>query len=215
MPPHLQTISLEHLPESHSIHIALYRNLRNAAFLHQQLLAGNTDFEYALVDASVVISKLHILAAVYRACNDALAGRLKSRNIHSEVVFSLSPNNNIAESFRRFGITPTTASLLVIRIAPASAADSIAEHLGSVVEGDAVDFSDEELSALVDTKRVRKVYKLTGTSGGGGGGGGGGRGGKKGVGINGGVEKVISEEDERRELSIAVLGMMALRGATN
>lgn len=54
MPPYLQTLSLEHLPESHTIHIALYRNLRNAAFLHQQLLAGNTDFEYALIDASVV-----------------------------------------------------------------------------------------------------------------------------------------------------------------
>ncbi|PQE31470.1 hypothetical protein CJF32_00008080 [Rutstroemia sp. NJR-2017a WRK4] len=210
MPPHLQTIALEHLPESHSIHIALYRNLRNAAFLHQQLLAGNTDFEYALIDASVIVSKLHILAAAYRACNDALAGRLKSRNIHSEVVFSLSPNNNIAESFRRFGITPTTTSLIVIKIAPASAAGSIAEHLGAVVEGDAVEFTDAELSALVDVKRVKKVYKLGAASAGGGGG----KGGKKGADVNG-VGQVKSEEDERKELGIAVLGMMALRGATN
>lgn len=51
---HLETLQLEHLPESHAIHIALYRDVRNAAFLHEQLLAGNTDFEYALIDASVV-----------------------------------------------------------------------------------------------------------------------------------------------------------------
>lgn len=50
----LQTAQLEHLPPSHSIHIALYRNIQNAAFLQQQLLDGNTDFEYALIDASVV-----------------------------------------------------------------------------------------------------------------------------------------------------------------
>jgi hypothetical protein len=50
----LQTVQLEHLPPTYAIHIALYRNVTNAAFLQQQLLAGNTDFEYALIDAGVV-----------------------------------------------------------------------------------------------------------------------------------------------------------------
>ena len=50
----LQTVHLEHLPQSHAIHIALYRDIKNASFLQQQLLAGNTDFEYALIDAGVV-----------------------------------------------------------------------------------------------------------------------------------------------------------------
>jgi EKC/KEOPS complex subunit CGI121/TPRKB len=50
---HLETIQLEHLPST-PIHIALYRNVKNASFLQQQLLAGNTAFEYALIDASVV-----------------------------------------------------------------------------------------------------------------------------------------------------------------
>jgi EKC/KEOPS complex subunit CGI121/TPRKB len=50
----LQTVQLEHLPPTHRIYIALYRNITNAAFLHQQLLAGNTSFEYALIDASIV-----------------------------------------------------------------------------------------------------------------------------------------------------------------
>jgi hypothetical protein len=50
----LERINLEHLPASHAIHAALFRNVQNASFLHQQLLAGNTDFEYALIDASVV-----------------------------------------------------------------------------------------------------------------------------------------------------------------
>jgi hypothetical protein len=54
----LQTVQLEHLPPTHAIHIALYRNVTNAAFLQQQLLAGNTDFEYALIDAGVVRASL-------------------------------------------------------------------------------------------------------------------------------------------------------------
>jgi len=50
----LESFNLEHLPSSHTIHISLYKDVKNAAFLHQQLLAGNTEFEYALIDASVV-----------------------------------------------------------------------------------------------------------------------------------------------------------------
>jgi hypothetical protein len=50
----LQTLQLEHLPPNHDIHIALYRNVQNAPFLQQQLLDGNTNFEYALIDGSVV-----------------------------------------------------------------------------------------------------------------------------------------------------------------
>ncbi|KAF7859483.1 uncharacterized protein EAF02_010931 [Botrytis sinoallii] len=204
-PALLQTIPLEHLPESHTLHIALYRNITNASFLHQQLLTGNTDFEYAFIDASVVLSKLHILAAAYRAINDALEERLKSRNIHSEIVFSLSMNNNIAESFRRFGITPTTTSLLVVKVAPASSASQISEHLSSVVEGEPVSFDDESLASMVDIARVKKLYKLNVTGGGGG---------KKG-GANGVNGKIESKVDERKELEVMVLGAMALRGATN
>lgn len=42
-----------------------------------------------------IISSTHVLAAVFRASNDWLNGRLKSKNVHSEIVFCLSMNNNV------------------------------------------------------------------------------------------------------------------------
>jgi EKC/KEOPS complex subunit CGI121/TPRKB len=50
----LESLHLEHLPPNYNVHVALFESVTNAAFLHQQLLSGNTDFEYALIDASVV-----------------------------------------------------------------------------------------------------------------------------------------------------------------
>lgn len=52
----LETVNLEHLPDSHKIYVALFRDVQNSAFLHQQLLARNPLFEYAFIDASVVSS---------------------------------------------------------------------------------------------------------------------------------------------------------------
>ncbi|ELR05343.1 hypothetical protein VC83_06536 [Pseudogymnoascus destructans] len=203
----LTTIAIDHLPPGHDVHIALFHSITNAAFLHAQLLASNTDFEYALVDAGVIVSKVQILAAAFRAINDNLEGRLRTRNVHSEMVFCLSPNNNIAESFRRFGVSPTTTSLIAIKTTTPSSPSSltpasIQAHLASAVEGKQVPFSDEELGMVTDWARVRKVYKLPLV---------GQQGKKKGMGEE---EKREEEERERREVGVQVLGAMALRGAS-
>lgn len=113
----LETIDLPHLPSTLPVHVALYRDVQNAAFLRQQLLAGNSDFEYALIDASMVcfmktfkvssstdmemqvLSRLHAITAIFRGVNDYMNGRLRSRNLHSEIVFSFSPTNNVGRSF--------------------------------------------------------------------------------------------------------------------
>lgn len=53
----VHTVRLAHLPEDLLIHIALYEDVKNASFLQQQLLDGNTSFEYAFLDASMVRKK--------------------------------------------------------------------------------------------------------------------------------------------------------------
>lgn len=55
----LETLVLDHLPAPYTVHITLFRNVRNAAFLHGQLLARNPAFEYGFVDASVVGFRFH------------------------------------------------------------------------------------------------------------------------------------------------------------
>lgn len=54
----VETFHLMHLPPSLAVHVALFRDLKNAVYLRQQLLDGNTDFEYALIDANVVSESL-------------------------------------------------------------------------------------------------------------------------------------------------------------
>ena len=42
-----------------------------------------------------VISRMQFLAASFRGINDFASDRMKSHNVHSEIVFSFSPNNNV------------------------------------------------------------------------------------------------------------------------
>ncbi|KAI3152219.1 hypothetical protein CBS147325_2022 [Penicillium roqueforti] len=157
----LETISVAHLPLM-PVHVALYRDVQNAAFLKGQLLDGQAEFEYAFIDASMVLSRAQVIAAVFRAVNDYMHNRLKSHNVHSEIVFSLNPTNNISESFRRFGITDSTKDMLVVKVSvsPETTHESVAAHLDSSVQGTPVLFDDQTLSEMSDINKIKKAYKL-------------------------------------------------------
>ncbi|KAJ5574322.1 uncharacterized protein N7459_008749 [Penicillium hispanicum] len=203
MAAQLETIDFPHLPSSLPVHVALYRDVQNADFLRQQLLAGNTQFEYALIDASMVLSRTHAITAIFRAVNDYMNDRLKSRNVHSEIVLSLSPANNdqIADSFRKFGIADSTKDLLVVKVSvtPEITHDSVAAHLESSIQGTAVAFDDQTLSEISDISKIKKAYKL---------------GALPSPGVKTDSSQVNgSHGDAKRRIELSLLGAIALRGS--
>ncbi|KAF7551943.1 hypothetical protein G7Z17_g4648 [Cylindrodendrum hubeiense] len=194
----LETITLDHLPSSHEVHAVLFRDVKNAPFLHQQLLARNSDFEYGLVDASVVVSRLQLLSAVFKATLTAVNGALKTPNVHSEIVIALNSSSNIADSYRRFGISPSTKDLIAVKVTfPAEdgteplTSEQIWEHLKANVEGEALAITDDNISAATDLAKVRKYYKLNGLKW---------------------LDDIKDEKLKLKEVETLVIGGMALRG---
>lgn len=77
--------------------------------------------------------------------------------------------------------------------------ESVAAHLGHHVEGFAVPFNDETLYSIADVAKIKKAYKLGA--------------------LTPAPAKYSNQEGgihdpERRHLETAVLGAMALRGAS-
>ncbi len=125
-------------------------------------------------------------------------------------------NNNIAQNLRAFGIGDATTELVVVKVATDEGitGEGVAEELEGVVEGRGVVFCDEGLRAVTDVGKVRRLYKLPL---GGGEGDKGQRRRKRKDGSEEGSGEVVrigkGKEWERRELEVAILGLMALRGA--
>ncbi|KAG5982554.1 hypothetical protein E4U55_001741 [Claviceps digitariae] len=165
----VETVPVEHIPAAYTIYLSFYRNVENAAFLHQQLLDRNADFEFAFIDASTIISRRQLLSAVFKAVNSAANGALKTPNVHSEIVLSLNPSNNISDSYRRFGISPSTKDLLVVKVmtssessSPSLLRESVQTHLTAHIRGDAIDATDANIALATDLAKIRKYYKLNG-----------------------------------------------------
>jgi EKC/KEOPS complex subunit CGI121/TPRKB len=143
----------------YSVLITLFANVENAAEIRKQLLAGNPDFEYAFLSAKGVQSMEQLMLAVYRAMNDLEAGFLRTKNIHSETVFCMSPNNNIMEALRRFGIDDDTQSFYAIKITK-SDVTPFYEFLCRTIQGSEVsDLDALTISEFTNENIVKKVGK--------------------------------------------------------
>jgi len=129
---------------------------------------------------------------------------MKSRNVHSEIVFALSPNNNIAESFRKFGISDQTRNLLVIKVLTGDGIEASTKQLEWAVEAKPVEFNDSSLARLSNLADIKKIYKLNAQT----------KGSGKGSGKDDQAGSGQSEAEERKEMEMAILGQMALRGAS-
>jgi len=107
-------------------------------------------------------------------------------------------HQQIAESFRRFGITDTTQHVMAVKVGgnPDVSAESVSRHLEQHIQGEQVPVSDETLGELVDVARLKKTYKLNSTAP------------KKGT-----LKDAQSVQEERKEMEIHVLGSMALKGS--
>ncbi|XP_006460403.1 hypothetical protein AGABI2DRAFT_220433 [Agaricus bisporus var. bisporus H97] len=160
-----------HLPSDRATtHIALFRNVTNAAALRKRIINASTmegeggDFErdqvnFAFIDARLITSRLHLQTAVYQSILAESENALRTKTVHSEVLWNLNPTNNITEAIRRYGVSDTATSLLVTRIdAGTLPVDEIEAKMRNIVDGDLVLFS--YLDEITDWSLIKKHHKL-------------------------------------------------------
>ncbi|CAJ0935554.1 unnamed protein product [Ranitomeya imitator] len=105
-----------------------------------------------------VLDPLQVLVAVNKAVHLQKLGKMKTRTLNSEIIFNLSPTNNISEAFRKFGLSDSDSGVLVVLTDDGTGALN-SQELISHVDGHQVPLTD--LSKLTDFTKVKKVYKIT------------------------------------------------------
>ncbi|KAI9490367.1 kinase binding protein CGI-121-domain-containing protein [Zychaea mexicana] len=152
----MESHTLELYPDRGIVHVSLFRNVTNAPELRKRLIAQDTTLACALVDATVVMNVFHVLLATNRAVHDEQNNQIKSHNVHSEIVVDLSPSPNIAQAFRRFGLTDETKDLVVVKVGGETA--EVEKEMRENVKGDLVPLS--QLEDVRDIKKIKKYYQV-------------------------------------------------------
>ncbi|CAD6886893.1 unnamed protein product [Tilletia controversa] len=179
-----------HLPPAYqSTTLALFPSLdpSTSSALRSRLIAAPSGtpseretLNYAFIDARLITSERHLrtglhqaLLAVSRGAGSEVEGGMKTKTAHSEVLFALHPSGNIGESIRKFGISATTTSLLLLRVGPPSVSSkstlddmrTLISSSSPIAEIEVADLAqdgalDAYLFRLTSWKDVESVYKL-------------------------------------------------------
>lgn len=99
----------------------------------------------------------------------------------------------IAEAYRRYGISPSSKNLIVVKVIDGdtpSHAD-IQAHLDANFEGERLPVTDDNIAAATDMSKVAKYYKLNGL---------------------GWLDSIKDPAAKRKETEMLIIGSMALRG---
>ncbi|KAI9516944.1 hypothetical protein NQZ68_011421 [Dissostichus eleginoides] len=134
----------------------LFKEVKNAAELRQCAVEGKING--ALINPTMLVNPFQVLVAANKAVNSQNNGKMKTRSLYSEIIFNLSPTNNISEAFKRFGCSDGDDSVLVVLIHNEDESQLLAD-LTARVSGRQVPV--EEVSSLTDHAKVKKLYKVT------------------------------------------------------
>lgn len=133
----------------------LFRDVKNAAMLRQSAVEGK--FAGALINPTMLVSPFQVLVAANKAVHLHRMGKMKTRSLFSEIIFNLSPTNNISEAFKRFGISDGDTSVLVVLVHNQDEPPPLSD-ITSRVDGHQAPLDD--LPSLSDTAKIKKFFKI-------------------------------------------------------
>ncbi|XP_042367121.1 EKC/KEOPS complex subunit TPRKB [Plectropomus leopardus] len=134
----------------------LFKEVKNAAELRQCAVEGK--IKGALINPTMLVSPFQVLVAANKAVSLQKIGKMKTRSLFSEIIFNLSPTNNISEAFKRFGISDSDVSVLVVLVHNKDESQLVSD-ITARVNGQQV--PAEDVPSLTDFAKVKKLYKVT------------------------------------------------------
>lgn len=126
-----------------------------------QLIAANKDYDFCFLNTNHIVSNEHLNSGIYRAIQNFNNDSMKAKTLNTEIIFNLSPINNIMDAIKRFGVDTTCPNVIVIKILfPQEDPESVKSHLEELLGTKSSELTDETLFKSVDVPKLKKIYKL-------------------------------------------------------
>eukprot|EP00918_Siedleckia_nematoides_P050110 GHVU01109666.1.p1 GENE.GHVU01109666.1~~GHVU01109666.1.p1 ORF type:complete len:188 (+),score=19.09 GHVU01109666.1:85-648(+) len=157
---HTYSCKLEPLYPEKVLTLTLFSPVRNAEELAKYAMNANCGNEaprvrafHLFIDAKMIISATHVALAIIRALRAEESGLMKTRALHTEVLYQLSTTTNISESLSTYGLTGSTDAIVLATI---DASTEEAELLSEMIQGEKT-LSIESLSTAPSAEMLKAV----------------------------------------------------------
>lgn len=159
-----QTFTFPQFPDERIL-LSYFTNVASANLEHikSQLISANKDYDYCFLNTNHLVSLEHLRSGIYRAILNYSSQSMKAKTLNTEIIFNLSPVNNIMDSIKRFGVDSNCSNVIVIKVLKAGEdKDEVYKNIGELFTGEveSKELTDDVMFSLVDMSKFKKVYKL-------------------------------------------------------
>ncbi|KAF9973570.1 hypothetical protein BGZ73_003178 [Actinomortierella ambigua] len=94
----MESFPIEAVPEAGLVHIACYKDVKNASALKERLQAQDKTLTIGLVESNLILDVFQLHVAATKAALDDRTSKLRTNSVNAEIVYNLSPTNNTVSS---------------------------------------------------------------------------------------------------------------------
>lgn len=146
----------------YDLYMCLYKNVENVQDLLAEVKSGQIDC--ALLNPQLIYDPFQVVVAANKSVLSLESNSLKTRKVHSEIVYNMSPSKNIKNSLTTFGIYDENNSGqkrdILVAILYKKTSDIPLEQYCPHVKGEVV--SLREVDLIKDVSQIQKVYSING-----------------------------------------------------
>ena len=143
------------LYKDYIVDVCLCKNVENASELRDKIIQGKLNC--TLMNTKYILDIFPVLLAANKAVHSFLNSSMKTRNVHAEILYNLSPSTSINESLKKFGISKDDKALLLVIIRKTT--ESHTKEIIEQIQGEV-----NNLDTLKDTcfeKEIIDFYKIS------------------------------------------------------
>lgn len=153
----------------HTVLVSAFTDLQPGVLsrVKNGLLLADPAYDYCFLSTTHLVSLEHLYSAIYRAILNENHNCMRARTLNTEVIFNLSPVNNIMDALKRFGVDENSSSVVVIKVFSKKPSEKTLQETNGAVcalleaqESQNPALSDELLYETFDVAKFKKVYKL-------------------------------------------------------
>lgn len=143
----------------------LVTDIRNQQDIKEKVIKGNLKYDFAYINGHNLLSLEQLYSALYKTLLDKSQNGMKSKTLHTEFIYNLSPMKNIMDCLNKFGVSEDAHTMVVVRIVQNDKItpdyfNEVLKSVQEIIDGDIIELSDMNLQHFSDLKKIEKNFKI-------------------------------------------------------
>ncbi|XP_019633996.1 PREDICTED: EKC/KEOPS complex subunit Tprkb-like [Branchiostoma belcheri] len=138
------------------VSMVLFSGVTNGSEVRRKIMDGT--IEAAIINAQMICDPFQVLVAVNKAVHLDKLDKKKTKTVFGEILFNLSPGNNILAAYQKFGVQDAERQDVLVVLLNDLQGQQL-QQVSNIIQGTHIPL--ESLKDIMDEQKIIKLFKIS------------------------------------------------------